>query len=631
MARYTKTGTPNTIGQLNSELDLIALAIADTVSRVGDVPNQLETTLDANSNRILNLPRPISGTDPLRLMDIEKSTVTPLILPFTTSDLILNTEIYTVYTVLQVSGFYLSGDGPNAFWMRNGVTGQTPSQSPSQLSAALLNDGLGNQWSLVGKLNLVALGGTSADVTGAYNAAVGAINSGVKAAIYLPAGDYNINPVLTNKIVRVNATIEGDGMSLSRFLTSADGGIVTEYEKNGGNRSLSIKDISYVANVGTTSIAIQAEDVSLGVNGGEDTLIISNVEVEAGVGTWWSRHILMIEAGGLVINYGFFRNATAAAQNDVNTVSLEVRNVKAGVSIIRAIDTSHLYIQRANTCVLVSAVNSIESVYFNSGEMVGADYGLRTEGIGKVGAVKIDVHMDCIKRNILANSLSFNFAKILGDLRLSDNGAALDPTAINCEFNSNVEMMMATGSTSSGASHTGSVAYKFNGNLIQSQIDPQIRANAEGINMTSVGTVFGVSSDPTFSNSVVSQFVNIPDAVFRKGYQTAMEDFTGNVNDLFATVSADGVRRVESHSCNGATGLPAGVDTTGTVITTYGVDSNAGHQIITPFNTDRNFNYVRTKRAGTIGAWSRQGANVNGTFTSPSSITVENGIITAIS
>jgi hypothetical protein len=70
MARYTKTGTPNTIGQINAELDLIALAIDDTLSRVGDVPNQLETNLDMNSYRILNLPAPVLDNDPIRRIDV---------------------------------------------------------------------------------------------------------------------------------------------------------------------------------------------------------------------------------------------------------------------------------------------------------------------------------------------------------------------------------------------------------------------------------------------------------------------------------------------------------------------------------------------------------------------------------
>jgi hypothetical protein len=71
MARYTKTGTPNTIGQINSELDLIAVAIGDTLSRLGDTPNQMEATLDMNSNSIINLPAPAFLTSPVRLVDIK--------------------------------------------------------------------------------------------------------------------------------------------------------------------------------------------------------------------------------------------------------------------------------------------------------------------------------------------------------------------------------------------------------------------------------------------------------------------------------------------------------------------------------------------------------------------------------
>ena len=70
MARYTKTGTPNTVGQIDSNLDLIATAIGDTLSRKGDSPNQMESSLDMNSQRILNLPTPITAVEPLRLGDV---------------------------------------------------------------------------------------------------------------------------------------------------------------------------------------------------------------------------------------------------------------------------------------------------------------------------------------------------------------------------------------------------------------------------------------------------------------------------------------------------------------------------------------------------------------------------------
>jgi hypothetical protein len=75
MARYTKTGTPNTIGELDSQLDLISTAIADTLSRKGDTPNQMEASIDMNSNSILNLPAPASANSPVRLADLNAAEI----------------------------------------------------------------------------------------------------------------------------------------------------------------------------------------------------------------------------------------------------------------------------------------------------------------------------------------------------------------------------------------------------------------------------------------------------------------------------------------------------------------------------------------------------------------------------
>tara|TARA_R110000772_G_scaffold60095_2_gene135632 strand:+ start:10103 stop:11866 length:1764 start_codon:yes stop_codon:yes gene_type:complete len=70
----------------------------------------------------------------------------------TTTDLIASTATFAAATNIPTSGFTTSGDGGNGSWKQNGVTGQTPSQSPAQLGDALLNDGNGNQWALVGDL-----------------------------------------------------------------------------------------------------------------------------------------------------------------------------------------------------------------------------------------------------------------------------------------------------------------------------------------------------------------------------------------------------------------------------------------------------------------------------------------------
>lgn len=56
--------------QLNSHLDLIEAALENTLSRDGTNPNTMESDLDLNSNRIFNLPAPLSDHEPARHGDI---------------------------------------------------------------------------------------------------------------------------------------------------------------------------------------------------------------------------------------------------------------------------------------------------------------------------------------------------------------------------------------------------------------------------------------------------------------------------------------------------------------------------------------------------------------------------------
>ncbi len=70
----------------------------------------------------------------------------------TTTDLINGKPIYDLDRIIETSGFTTAGDGGAGKWKQNGVTGQTPSQTPGDLgSQVLLNDGNGNQWEFVGE------------------------------------------------------------------------------------------------------------------------------------------------------------------------------------------------------------------------------------------------------------------------------------------------------------------------------------------------------------------------------------------------------------------------------------------------------------------------------------------------
>jgi glycerophosphoryl diester phosphodiesterase len=72
----------------------------------------------------------------------------------TTIALVASTGVYSSDSVLSTTGYATSGDGGISIWKQNGVTGQTVSQTPTQLDDELLNDGLGNQWALVIGQNL---------------------------------------------------------------------------------------------------------------------------------------------------------------------------------------------------------------------------------------------------------------------------------------------------------------------------------------------------------------------------------------------------------------------------------------------------------------------------------------------
>lgn len=58
------------INLLNENFQIIADFLENTYSRDGTSPNTLEATLDANTNRIVNLPAPSTNTEPVRLIDL---------------------------------------------------------------------------------------------------------------------------------------------------------------------------------------------------------------------------------------------------------------------------------------------------------------------------------------------------------------------------------------------------------------------------------------------------------------------------------------------------------------------------------------------------------------------------------
>ncbi len=132
----------------------------------------------------------------------------------TTTELINSSAIYSADKVLETSGFIDAGDGGGAKWVQNGVTGQTPSQTPAQLGDALLNDANGNQWQYNGAISntmLVGAIGSSADVSEQVEAlAFSAIDKGD----IIEIGDLNAQDETLKSLHKV--TVKGVG-SINRY------------------------------------------------------------------------------------------------------------------------------------------------------------------------------------------------------------------------------------------------------------------------------------------------------------------------------------------------------------------------------------------------------------------------------
>lgn len=72
MAKYIPSGNVRNRADINGEFDKIAEAINDQLDKTGGSGNQMEASLDMNSERIINLPEPISPTEPARLQDLRE-------------------------------------------------------------------------------------------------------------------------------------------------------------------------------------------------------------------------------------------------------------------------------------------------------------------------------------------------------------------------------------------------------------------------------------------------------------------------------------------------------------------------------------------------------------------------------
>ena len=506
-------------------------------------------------------------------------------------------------TSIFVSGFSAGGDGGDGVWKSTGNT-VAVSQTPAQLGSNKLSDSAGNEFVLAGEINVAALGGSSGDITTFYNAAVGALNGGYQASIVLPSGNLTLQADSTSLIDNKNCHIRGQGRGITRLITTTTGTVIDYQRTVGDSTTLTISDITIIADTITTAVAIQGFDSRVGVNGGIDCVVLHDVELEAENGGYWQKYIRMVETGGLVITKGYFRNDNlTTAQNDPLTAGIEIYTKVPGVSVIRAIDATQIYLQRCNSMILVDTDNTVESIYINSGEIVGCDYGVNTIGTGTVAAHNYNCHMDSIKRNFKfdteVSSLIFR-----GDFRLQSNGAPADNSAVCMEFNGLCSGMNSTASLLGLATSTAARGYSFNGDAKVIDISGFMRGLNTGIWANSGNAIEHASADVNFGPNVNLPYVG-PDNFVLSNFSSINADFFGDLNDLFTSASGviDRTHAVKVQA--GATNVPSGETDAGSICETLNFNFEAGYQFYYPHTLLTTYYYFRRRRAGIIGSWQK--------------------------
>lgn len=137
------------VAAFNSNNTNIETAIENTLSRDGTSPNQMNAPLDMNSNRVINLPAPISNNEPARLVDLLNAstgslTFSPLPTGGTTNQLLrkLSNTDYDVGWASTLSGLTLTSPTINTPTITAAVLGTPASGTLTNCTGLPVSTGI---------------------------------------------------------------------------------------------------------------------------------------------------------------------------------------------------------------------------------------------------------------------------------------------------------------------------------------------------------------------------------------------------------------------------------------------------------------------------------------------------------
>lgn len=236
---------------LNSNSAAITTAINNTLSRDGTSPNQMSSTLDMNSNRIVNLPTPTSNFDAVRLLDVTSLgtggtiTVNPLPVGGTTGQVLSKNSSTNfdagwspvVSGVNVTSGKTLSATNSLTLSGTDGTTLTFPSVSDTVAGLAATQT-LQNKTINTSNNNTIAINGISLTSTTGSGAAVLAnapsianptITGGLTAPNLVTNAALAQSPAVTFKGNPTNATANATDFTVNSLTTLGSPDAVNDY------------------------------------------------------------------------------------------------------------------------------------------------------------------------------------------------------------------------------------------------------------------------------------------------------------------------------------------------------------------------------------------------------------------
>lgn len=186
------------INTINGNNDILEAAMDNTLSRDGTAPNYMESNLDMNSNKIINLPDATSQQEPVTLSQLYDT------IALVNSDIVLD----------GVDGYVLTANGPNTTPTFEGFTQPLPGAHTRTYDAKFRD--------YINVKDFGATGNGVDDDTTAIANAISSCPSGQN--LYIPHGAYKVKS-LTSSIFTINKRIGivGDGPGTEIILDSTVG------------------------------------------------------------------------------------------------------------------------------------------------------------------------------------------------------------------------------------------------------------------------------------------------------------------------------------------------------------------------------------------------------------------------